>query len=335
MSAYSYFPGCSLTSTAIEYDTSFRLVAEEFGIGLDMLEDWNCCGASPAPHHWGGNLGVFLPARNLHIAGAGHQAMVAPCAGCYTRHKYAQQQLVRNEEHRTKVENALHEPLRYQTRIMNIIELFNEEIDPEEMSRRARSRLENVRLGTYYGCVLTRPAEVLGFDDPKDPVSMEPLLAATGAEIPYFPFKTECCGSYMGLAKKEIVLRASRRIIEVALECGIDALVTACPLCHQNLDLRQGQINRAFGTKYELPVLYLSQALGLGLGMAPEELGIDAHAVGIGRVMRKMAEAEAQESENEARRQRPAGAAGRSPDKEAARQASPAGTAMARDGEST
>lgn len=289
MTTYSYFPGCSLTSTAMEYDTSFRLVAEAFDIGLEVLEDWNCCGASPAPHHWGGTLGIFLPARNLHIAGkADHAAMVAPCAGCYTHHKFAQHELCSDLELRRKVEKALREPVCCETEVLNILQLFNKEIAPESLAERAQGRLAGVRLGTYYGCVLTRPADILGFDDPRNPVSMEPLLQATGAETPFFPFKTECCGSYMGLTKKEIVLRASRRIIEVALECGIDALVTACPLCHQNLDLRQGQINKAYGTSFELPVLYFSQAIGLGLGLPPAELGIESHAVGIGKVLKKM-----------------------------------------------
>ena len=279
MSAYAYFPGCSLTSTAIEYDTSFRLVSETFGIGLDEIEDWNCCGASPAPHHWGGTLGVFLPARNLHLAGTSHAAMVAPCAGCFTRHKYARHELAQNEEFRLKVENALGEPVHYQTEVLNIVQLFNREIDAAALEEMTQGRLAGVRLGTYYGCVLTRPAAIIGFDNPKDPVSMEPLLKATGADIPYFPFKTDCCGSYMGLTKKEIVLRAGRRIIEAALESGIDALVTACPLCHQNLDLRQSQINRAYGTSFALPVLYFSQAIGLGLGLSPGDLGINAHAV--------------------------------------------------------
>lgn len=293
MTTYSYFPGCSLTSTAMEFDISFRRVAEAFGIGLEVLEDWNCCGASPAPHHWGGTLGVFLPARNLHIAGqADHPAMVAPCAGCYTRHKFAQFELSQDNELRRKVENALHEPLSYETEVLNIVQLFNRDIAPERLAERVQGRLTGVRLGTYYGCVLTRPADILGFDDPRNPVSMEPLLEATGAEVPFFPFKAECCGSYMGLTKKEIVLRASRRIIEVALECGIDALVTACPLCHQNLDLRQGQINSFYGTSFQLPVLYFSQAIGLGLGLSATELGIDSHAVGIDKVLKKMEAAE-------------------------------------------
>lgn len=288
MTDYSYFPGCSLASSAMEYDASFRLVSEAFGIGLDELEDWTCCGASPAPHHWGGELGILLPARNLHIAGRSHPSVVAPCAGCYNRLKYAQYELRRNQQLRERVAQVLREPVRYETEVVNLIEMFNREIDPAELAARAQGRLEGISLATYYGCVLTRPAEIVNFDDPNDPVMMEPLLRAAGGAITHFPFKSECCGSYMGLAKKEIVFRASRQIIETALESGADAIVTVCPLCHQNLDLRQRQINFAWDTDFELPVLYFSQVIGLALGASPEALGIDSHAVSADKLLAKM-----------------------------------------------
>jgi len=276
---YSYYPGCSLKSSAMEYDISFRKVAEALGVRLDELQDWNCCGASPAPHHKAETLGVLLPGRNLHIAGAGHDAVVAPCAGCYNRLKYAQYKIAGDERIREQTSELLGEEVRYRTEVLNIVQMLNREVTPEELRRRAGERLRNVRLGAYYGCLLTRPADIMGFDSPRDPRKMRPLLEATGAQVPHFPFKTECCGSYMGLARKDIVLEASRRIIDVAMSTGLDALVTACPLCHQNLDLRQGQINYAYGASLRMPVLYFSQAIGLALGIPPEELGLDALAV--------------------------------------------------------
>lgn len=287
-SHYSYFPGCSLTSSAGEYDASFRLTAKALGIGLDEIPDWNCCGASPAPHHWGGNLGVLLPARNLHIAGYGHDAMVAPCAGCYNRHKNAQHELSGSEEIREQATRVLREPVRYEIEILNLVELFDREVTPEALAERAQGRLAGLNFATYYGCLLTRPAKIMNFDNARNPVSMKPLLMATGAAADHFPFKSECCGSYMGLAHKEIVLRASRRIIDVADGLGFDAIVTACPLCHQNLDLRQGQINKAFGTNIEMPILYFSQVLGLALGLSADDLGIDSHIVSARKLLAKI-----------------------------------------------
>lgn len=286
--SYSYFPGCSLTSSAGEYDASFRLVADVLGIGLDEIPDWNCCGASPAPHHWGGNLGVLLPARNLHIAGETHGAMVAPCAGCYNRHKNAQHELAGSEEMREQAGRVLREPVRYEIEVLNLVELFDREVSPGALAEHSQGRLAGLNLATYYGCLLTRPAKIMNFDNHRNPVSMKTLLRATGAQSDHFPFKSECCGSYMGLAHKEIVLRASRRIIEVADGLGFDAIVTACPLCHQNLDLRQGQINKAFGTNIEMPILYFSQVLGLALGLSADDLGIDSHIVSARKLLGKI-----------------------------------------------
>lgn len=279
MNKYAYYPGCSLTSTAVEFDMSTRAVAQEFGIMLEEVEDWNCCGASPAPHHLGGLLGVLLPARVLHNAARYHEAVVAPCAGCFNKLKYARAMLRRDEPLRERMERVLGEPPRYDIEVLDVLDFFNHAIDYEEMAMRSHGRLCGVKFATYYGCMLTRPPEVIPREDSKDPVSMEMLMRATGAEVPFFPLKTECCGSYLGLGAKDIVMSASRRILDLATADGYDAIVTACPLCQQNLDLRQAQINRKYGTSFRMPVLYFTQVIGLGLGLPPEALGLDANIV--------------------------------------------------------
>lgn len=258
---------------------STRAVARDFGIRLEEVEDWNCCGASPAPHHLGGLLGVLLPARVLHNAARYHDAVVAPCAGCYNRLRYSRGMLRRDESLRDRMETVLGMPPRYDIEVFDVIDFFNREIDYEAMALRSHGRLCGVRFATYYGCLLTRPPEVIPREDRKDPISMEMLLRATGAEVPFFPLKTECCGSYLGLGAKEIVLSASRRILDLAAADGYDAIITACPLCQQNLDLRQAQINRKFGTSFNIPVLYFPQAIGLGIGLTADELGLDANVV--------------------------------------------------------
>jgi len=214
--------------------------------------------------------------------------MVAPCAGCYNRHKNAQYELAGSEVIREQASRVLRQPVRYEIEILNLVELFDREVTPEALAKRVEGRLAGLNFATYYGCLLTRPAKIMNFDNARNPVSMKPLLMATGAKADHFPFKSECCGSYMGLAHKEIVLRASRRIIDVAAGLGFDAIVTACPLCHQNLDLRQKQINKVFGTNIEMPILYFSQLLGLALGLSVDELGIDSHVVSARKLLAKI-----------------------------------------------
>jgi len=48
MTAYAYYPGCTLHGTAVEYGLSTEAVCRALGVELRELDDWNCCGASSA-----------------------------------------------------------------------------------------------------------------------------------------------------------------------------------------------------------------------------------------------------------------------------------------------
>jgi heterodisulfide reductase subunit B len=139
--------------------------------------------------------------------------------------------------------------------------------------------LSGLKAATYYGCLLSRPSGLMDFDEPENPVSMDKLLKAAGAEVIDFALKVECCGAGLGVPKREVVCRLSGRILDMAVRQGADVLVAACPLCHQNLDLRQAQLLRTGGSE-PLPVLYFTQMLGLAMGLSPESLGLNLHAVG-------------------------------------------------------
>ena len=89
---YAYFPGCSLESTAKEFNESTHLVAEAIDIELQEIKDWNCCGATSA-HNLDHTLSVALPARNLGLAEAMGMDVVAPCAACYNRMRSAEVEL--------------------------------------------------------------------------------------------------------------------------------------------------------------------------------------------------------------------------------------------------
>ena len=55
--------------------------------------------------------------------------------------------------------------------------------------------------------------------------------------------------------------------------------MVACPLCHVNLDSRQKQIEEEFSETFDLPVLYLTQLMGLAFGVPSDELGLEKHFV--------------------------------------------------------
>ena len=63
------------------------------------------------------------------------------------------------------------------------------------------------------------------------------------------------------------------------LPCEPVSPVVACPMCHVNLDMKQADIERRYGVKHEMMVYYLSDLVGMALGMSASELGVDKHFV--------------------------------------------------------
>ena len=141
--------------------------------------------------------------------------------------------------------------------------------------RPVTTEIPDLKVAPYYGCILNRPPEVAGFDDPENPISMDRVLEAVGVKVVDFAFKVECCGAAFGVPKKETVTFLTAKVLEMALDAGANCIAVACPLCQQNLDLRQAQVNAAAGSTFNIPVLYFSQIMGLAYGYSPEELGID------------------------------------------------------------
>ena len=141
--------------------------------------------------------------------------------------------------------------------------------------RPVTTRMPDLKVAPYYGCILNRPPEVAGFDDPENPISMDRVLEAVGVKVVDFVFKLECCGAAYGVPEKETVTFLTAKVLTMALDAGANCIAVACPLCQQNLDLRQAQVNAATGNRFNIPVLYFSQIMGLAYGYSPEELGID------------------------------------------------------------
>lgn len=144
----------------------------------------------------------------------------------------------------------------------------------DKIRERVRKSLKGLKVACYYGCVLTRPPKVAQFDNVEDPQSMDSIVRALGAETIDWSFKTECCGVSMTLTRSDMVLKLSNDILREAKEAGANAITVSCPLCQANLDGRQRQIEETYNTRYGIPILYITQLMGLAFGAYPKELGI-------------------------------------------------------------
>jgi heterodisulfide reductase subunit B len=274
-----YYPGCSLTGTAKEYDASLREVLSYFGIQFNEINDWSCCGATSA-HATNYLLSIALPARNLLLAKhQGMEEIFAPCAACFNRLISSKHELEINKNIKLKVEDLYTDKFDSSPEVINVVQLFLQHIGLKEISTKKKIDLSNLKIACYYGCLLLRPRQILEFDDNEDPQMMEEIITAAGAKAVKWDFKTECCGASHTIANTEIVENLSRKIIENAAVNKADLIVVACPMCHSNLDMRQKNILKHNPGHKEIPVLYLTQLVGLAIGIDYSRLGLNLHFI--------------------------------------------------------
>lgn len=283
---YAYYAGCSLEGTAVEYDMSMRQVFKALGVNIREPEDWSCCGSTPA-HTVDHVFAAALAARNLSIMEKmGVDTVTVPCPSCLTVLKRAHLGMAADQSFKDEVNGLLDEPYGGGVVPKSTLQIIMEDVGLEAVASKVTHALPGLVVAPYYGCILTRPPEIAQFDDPENPVSMDRILEAAGVKVADFAFKLECCGAAFGVPKRDMVNRLSYRVISMALDAGANCIAVACPLCQQNLDLRQGQINSAMGTSFNIPILYFSQIVGLTYGLSPKDLGMDKVVVSADDVVR-------------------------------------------------
>jgi heterodisulfide reductase subunit B len=285
---YTYYPGCSVKATAKMYQQSIDAIAGPLGIELEELDDWNCCGAT-AYMSVKELMSFAISARNLALAESLHRDVVTPCSACYLVLNKTNLYFAEYPELRKKVGQALEAGgLSYSgnLRVRHILDVIVTDAGYDKISSLVVKRLDGLRVAPYYGCQIVRPE--MGFDDPDEPTSMDELIRALGATAIDYSLKAKCCGASLMGTEEKLALRLCRELLANAEEGGAHCVITLCPLCHMNLDVYQGKVNRLFGTKFKLPILYFSQLIGLAMGISPAALGIDKLAVKITAPMKEI-----------------------------------------------
>jgi len=280
---YAYFPGCSLHSTASEYDLSTKAVCRELGIELEEIPDWSCCGATSG-HSLSKEVGVALPLRNLAKAEAMGADVVAPCAACFNRLKSANDIVERDPKRLTLMAEKYGINYKGTVNTHSLLAVVYG-LGMEEIKSKVKRELAGLKPECYYGCLLLRPPDVADFDDAENPKSLDELMGALGAEAVKWPYKTECCGASLSLSKSEVVVKLTHDILSMAKRSGANCIVTACPLCQGNLDMRQSQVEAKYGEKFGLPIFYFTQVMGMAFGVPESSLGFSKLMVSPGAVL--------------------------------------------------
>lgn len=272
------YPGCSLDGSSREYSDSLLLVCEKAGIEIEKIPDWNCCGATAA-HNLNHELALALPARNIALAEkAGMTQILVPCAACYSRLSVTLHELKKDAVMKDKISKILDMEFKGDVEIINILEFVEKYLGTHLASTDAIKPFAH-KVACYYGCLMVRPQKILNFDRQEDPQIMDNIMKQIGATPIDWPFKTECCGAGLSVSRTESVGRLSGNILIDAIERGAEAIIVACPMCHSNLDMRRPAIDKYLGKKTDIPIMYITQAIGLALGVSKDKLGFDKHFI--------------------------------------------------------
>jgi len=285
MRCYSYFPGCCMHEDSRAYGTSAQAVAKVLDAELIELDEWNCCGSTP--YTVVDELSAFCCcARNLALAEKSGLDLVAACSDCYLILSRTNQHFKEYPEIRTKINEALAAGgLEYHgtVRVRHILDVFANDVSPEEIKANVKVDLSDLKVAPYYGCQVVRPAP--SFDDVENPQSLERLIESLGAEAIPYPLKTRCCGGSLILSEEDIALGLVRKLLDNAVSNGADCVVTVCPFCHLNLDAYQSMVNRRLKTNFNLPVLFFTQLMGIAFGIESKALGLQENIVPLEKVL--------------------------------------------------
>jgi heterodisulfide reductase subunit B len=256
----TYYPGCSLTSSARDYDESTRAVCAALDINLHELPDWTCCGATSA-HSLNDKLAISLPSLNLSGSEMPGNDMVVPCPLCYNRLKRAKEA------------------------VQSSIEIYDlaSFIGQAECLEKIRSRLEfplnTLKAVCYYGCMANRPPKITGSMDYEDPSDMDNIAKALGIDVRQWSYKTDCCGASFSLSRRDIVYTLVKKIYDKALEAGAECIIVSCQMCQANLDLYQEEISKHFGKSYNIPAFYFTELIGIAFGLKESSTWLKRHMV--------------------------------------------------------
>lgn len=276
MKKYALYPGCLMPTEQYAYELSLREVFPLLDVKLVDVDGFSCCGEPLKSVNK--MMTLYLAARNLAIGEKQELDLFVPCPMCHFSLSECKHILKSNNDMRDKINSMLaSEDLAYKgtAELVHTVDLLHDIIGVEEIKKCVKNPLKDLKLATHYGCHLIRPSEIGRPVDSENPQKMETILTALGAECSYYPEKLDCCGAPIDANLPESALTKTGQKLQAVQDHGIDALVDVCPWCHKMFDVRQTKAGETVAAKLDVPVLYLTQLLGLALGVKKEKLGLD------------------------------------------------------------
>ncbi len=281
---YSLFLGCVMPNRFPNLEKSIRVVLPKLGIELEDLEGASCCPAPGVMRSFDEPTWLALAARNLALAENAGNDIITGCSGCYGTFKEALEEVQGHPKKLREVRKVLKDVgvrFKARTSVKHVIEVLSE-IGTESIGKLLTNPLSGIRVGVHYGCHLLKPSRNRPWKQTQKHSFLDELVEATGAESVAYKDKDMCCGAGGGLRAGQAALSVdfAKEKLDNLIAADVDCIVNVCSFCHLQFEISQPQLNDELGfQKYQVPVIYYTQLLGIALGIKPDELGLGKHVV--------------------------------------------------------
>lgn len=282
---YALYPGCVMPTEEYAYEMSIREILPKLGVELVDLKNFSCCGEPIKSVNQ--MMTLTLSARNIAIAEQENLDIFAPCPMCHMALTDAKNILDSDNDMKKRINKYLsEEDLKYKgsSDIISILDLLHDHIGLEKIKKASKISLNNLKIATHYGCHLIRPSEIGRPDDPENPQKIENILKVLDAKPENYPEKLDCCGGLLNANHSETALTKTGEKLKSVQKLNFDLFVDTCPWCHRQYDQRQKKAGETVATKLEVPVFYLTQIIGLSMGISKEKLGLDLNQSPVDKV---------------------------------------------------
>ena len=277
--SYDLFLGCVIPARLPFLEASSRKIFEKLGIKLNDVDGFSCCPDPTGIELIDHKTWLALGARNLSLSN-NNGGIISFCSGCVETLKGVNYYVNKDSEVKTEVNNILKsigKNYEGKTEVKHFAQVLYENLD--KVRENVEHPLTGFKVAVHYGCHYLRPSEIINWDDPFEPTTIDEIVRAIGADSIDYELKMECCGNPLDKSDKEISLQMIDNKFKSIQESGANCVSLVCPACFQQFDFNQRELSKGKENGYNFPVFYLSELVALAFGFKPEELGLNFHRV--------------------------------------------------------
>jgi len=277
--AFDLFLGCVIPARLPYLEVSSRKIFEKLGIDLRDVDGFSCCPDPTGIEQIDHNTWLALGARNLSLSN-NNGGIISFCSGCVETLKgvnyYINKDLTVKKEVNRYLER-IDKVYEGKTEVKHFAQVLYENID--KVKEKIEKPLEGFKVAIHYGCHYLRPSEIIEWDDPFEPTTIDEIVNVLGAESVDYDLKMECCGNPVEKSDKELSLTMIDNKLKAIYEAGANCVVVVCPACYQQFEFNQRELNKQKGSQYNIPIFYLSELVAIAFGFKPDELGFNFHRI--------------------------------------------------------